>query len=29
VFQITNFYLTKSLILDEPKLMKTKRIIFS
>jgi len=29
VFQITNLYLTKSLILEEPKLMKTKRIIFS
>ena len=29
VFQITNLYLNKSLILDEPKLMKTKKIIFS
>ena len=29
VFQITNLYLTKSLILEEPRLMKTKRILFS
>ncbi|MFL2662598.1 MAG: ATP-grasp domain-containing protein [Alphaproteobacteria bacterium] len=29
VFQITNLYLTKSLILGDPKLVKTKRIIFS
>ena len=29
VFQITNFYLTKNLILEQPKLMKTKKIIFS
>ena len=29
IHQITNLYLTKNLILDEPKLLKTKKIIFS
>ena len=28
IHQITNLYLTKNLILDEPKLLKTKKLSF-